>query len=351
MFKPKLLAASAIALLAVTMTGCASATPTAPAGADAERSIADCTVTMIPKSTDNPYFAAVHTGFIQASEELGGKLEYVGPAAGEVTAQIQRIQSAGQQKSCAIGIAALDATAVAPSLDAAAKSGTKIVAWDGDVAEASRGIFVNMATAEALGESQFEILAEAMGDAGQWAIISSQSTADSKNLWIDAMNEMAKDPKYSGMELVKTTFGDDDSKKSYDLAVSLIRAYPELKGIMAPTPVALEASVKAVNDLGVQDQIVVTGLGNPGNDAELLTSGQVPAYVLWSPVDLGYLTYYATAAYIEGAITGAEGETFDAGRLGEKTIGANGEIIMGDPVVYTKDNVEAAIAKDFEATN
>lgn len=348
MIKAKPVALAAAALLAVTLAGCASKSED---GETAAKSIADCTVTMIPKSTDNPYFASVHTGFIQAQEELGGKLEYVGPAAGEVTAQIQRIQSAGQQHSCAIGIAALDATAVAPSLDAAAKLGTKIVAWDGDVAQASRGIFVNMATAESLGQAQFEILAKALNNTGQWAIISSQSTADSKNLWITAMEEMAKDPQYSGMELVKTTFGDDDAKKSYDLAVSLIRAYPELKGIMAPTPVALEASVKAVYDLGAQDQIVVTGLGNPGNDAELLTSGKVPAYVLWSPVDLGYLTYYATAAYIEGTITGAEGETFKAGRLGERSIGANGEILLGDPMVFTKDNVEASIAKDFEATN
>jgi len=351
MTRTKTIATSVVVLLAASLAGCASTPATGDAAEGSEKSIKDCTVTMIPKSTDNPYFAAVHTGFIQAQEELGGKLEYVGPAAGEVTAQIQRIQSAGQQKSCAIGVAALDPTAVAPSLDAAAKLGTKVVAWDGDIAEGSRGIFVNMATATSLGESQFEILAKAMDNSGEWAIISSQSTADSKNLWITAMEDMAAGDEYSGMELVKTTFGDDDSKKSYDLAVSLIRAYPELKGIMAPTPVALEAAIKAVYDLGVEKQIVVTGLGNPGNDAELLTSGKVPAYVLWSPVDLGYLTYYATAAYIEGDITGAEGETFDAGRLGEKTIGANGEIIMGDPVVYTADNVEAAIDKDFKATN
>lgn len=349
MMKKRIGTVSAIAAIAIALTGCAS-TPAVPNAADATKSIKDCTITMIPKSTDNPYFAAVHTGFVQGSTELGGKLEYVGPAAGEVTAQIQRIQSAGQQKSCAIGIAALDATAVAPSLDAAAKLGTKIVAWDGDVSQASRGIFVNMATAKSLGEAQFTILAKDLNNTGQWAIVSSQSTADSKNLWITAMTDMAKDPKYAGMKLMKTTFGDDDSKKSYDLAVSLIRAYPDLKGIMAPTPVALEAAVKAVYDLNVQANIAVTGLGNPGNDAELLTSGKVSAYVLWSPVDLGYLTYYATAAYVEGKITGKEGESFDAGRLGKKTIGANGEIIMGDPVTFTKENVEAAIAKDFKAT-
>ena len=41
-----------------------------------------------------------------------------------------------------------------------------------------------------------------------------------------------------------------------------------------------------------------------------------------------------------GPITGKEGETFNAGRLGENTIGANGEILLGPPTVFTGDNID-----------
>ena len=40
-------------------------------------------------------------------------------AAGDVTGQIQRIQSGRQRGSCVIGISAVDSSAVAPALDAA----------------------------------------------------------------------------------------------------------------------------------------------------------------------------------------------------------------------------------------
>ncbi len=352
MFKNSLKVAAVATALAIALVGCASTTGGSTAGSPtAGKNIKDCTLTMIPKATNNPYFAAVKTGLVEAQKAVGGKLNYVGDQAGITADQIALIQSASQQHSCAIGIAALDATALVPALTAAKKAGTKVVTWDSDVTPTGRGLFVNMATAKGLGETQFGLLAKAMDNAGQWAIISSQANATSKNEWITYMTDMAKDPTYSKMSLVKTTFGNDDAKTSYDLAVSLIRAYPDLKGIMAPTPVALEASVKAVDDLGVSKQIVVTGLGNPGNDSELLTSGKVASYVLWSPVDLGYLSYYATAAYVEGKITGKQGDTFTAGRLGKFTVGAKGEIVLGMPKVFTKDNVEEAIAKDFKATN
>src|SRR6266511_1667586 len=49
------------------------------------------------------------------------------------------------------------------------------------------------------------------------------------------------------------------------------------------------------------------------------------------PGKLGYLAAYAAAALASGQITGKEGETFKAGNLGTKSIGADGEILLGPP--------------------
>ena len=37
---------------------------------------------------------------------------------------------------------------------------------------------------------------------------------------------------------------------------------------------------------------------------------------------------------------GKEGETFKAGELGTKTIGKNGEILLGPPQVFDKSNID-----------
>ncbi len=46
------------------------------------------------------------------------------------------------------------------------------------------------------------------------------------------------------------------------------------------------------------------------------------------------------AALASGTITGAEGETFKAGDLGERTVAAKGEVLLGPPTVFDKDNID-----------
>ena len=39
-------------------------------------------------------------------------------------------------------------------------------------------------------------------------------------------------------------------------------------------------------------------------------------------------------------VKGKEGETFSAGKLGERTIGKDGVVILGPPTVFTADNID-----------
>ncbi len=60
---------------------------------------------------------------------------------------------------------------------------------------------------------------------------------------------------------------------------------------------------------------------------------------LWNPADIGYVPACTGAAMTSGKITGAEGE-FAAGRLGEHTIGTDGEIVLGPPLEFTTANID-----------
>jgi rhamnose transport system substrate-binding protein len=83
----------------------------------------------------------------------------------------------------------------------------------------------------------------------------------------------------------------------------------------------------------------VTGLGTPNQMRKFVNSGCVEEFALWSPEDVGYLAGYAAASLASGIITGAEGETFEAGELGEYEIGADGEIVLGPPTRFNKENI------------
>jgi len=48
----------------------------------------------------------------------------------------------------------------------------------------------------------------------------------------------------------------------------------------------------------------------------------------------------STSVLISGEITGKEGDTFTAGKLGKYTVGADSTVLLGDPYVFNKDNID-----------
>jgi len=43
---------------------------------------------------------------------------------------------------------------------------------------------------------------------------------------------------------------------------------------------------------------------------------------------------------LDGTMTGKEGDKFTAGDMGERTVGANGVVIVGPPTRFNKDNID-----------
>jgi rhamnose transport system substrate-binding protein len=117
---------------------------------------------------------------------------------------------------------------------------------------------------------------------------------------------------------------------------------------MAPTTVGIAAAAKAMQDEGLCETVKVSGLGLPAEMVDFTLNGCAPEFALWSFVDLGYVTYYATYLLATGAITAEEGVTFEAGRMGTYTIEKDPtrevglRIVMGPFSVYNAENVEAA---------
>jgi rhamnose transport system substrate-binding protein len=152
-------------------------------------------------------------------------------------------------------------------------------------------------------------------------------------------DELTK-PEYANIELVATVYGDDEDEKSYNEALGLMKTYPDLKVIISPTTVGIAASARAVQDSDKIGEVLVTGLGLPSQMREYVKSGACPAFQLWNPVDLGYLAIYALDAVATGQVTGAQGETFSAGRLGEYTVGEEGVVLLGPPFTFDAENID-----------
>jgi rhamnose transport system substrate-binding protein len=294
----------------------------------------------IPKQLGNPYEEFEHSGIDEAMKELGGTNKITGPTDASASSQISFINAASQQKADAIIIAGNDPGAVAPALKQAAQRGAKIVGMDSDVAPDARSVFVNQVTTQLVGENQVESIGKQIGYKGEIAILSATANATNQNAWIDVMKETLKQDKYKDMKLVKVAYGDDDDQKSFQEMQGLIQAYPDLKGVISPTTVGVAAAARYLSKSPEKGKVKLTGLGFPNQMRKFVKDGTVDEFQLWVPKDVGYLAGQAAVALVSGRITGKEGEKFTAGRLGEYTIGANGEIVLGPLTTFNADNID-----------
>jgi rhamnose transport system substrate-binding protein len=295
---------------------------------------------LVPKNLGNPYFDAANEGAQQAAQELGVTVTYQGSATADPTEQIQLLNALIAQKVDGLAVSANDSDALVPTGAAAIEAGIPVVSWDSQIAPGGRVLHINQATAEGIGRAQIQLAAELAGGEGQIAILSATSTAPNQNEWIEWMKDELTKPEYANIELVATVYGDDEDEKSYNEALGLMKTYPDLKVIISPTTVGIAASSRAVQDSDKVGEVLVTGLGLPSQMREYVKSGACPAFQLWNPVDLGYLAIYALDAVATGKVTGAPGETFSAGKLGEYTVDEDGVVLLGPPFTFDAENID-----------
>ncbi len=309
---------------------------------------------LLPKFLGILVFDQAHQGAMEAAAELGntGELQFLGPTPeNSVAGQIEIVTTATTQGVEAIMISNNAGDQIAPAAQAALDAGLTVVTWDSPIPSAEgEQLFIAQVDFDETGVVMADMALNILGeDGGQFAILSASPDAANQNAWNAAMIEaLETDPKYANLEMIDLVYGNDQSEDSYNQALALVDKYPDLDLIMAPTTVGIAAAAKAMQDEELCDQIKISGLGLPAEMVSYTLNGCAPEFALWSFVDLGYLTYYATYHLATGAIEAVEGATFEAGRMGSYTIEKDPtrdvglRVLMGPFTVYDADNVAAA---------
>jgi len=328
--------------VALVASGCTASAPegsdptSSGSGAPADGS--NLAITFVPKNLGNAYFDTSDAGGKEAIEEFGGTYDEQAPAEGTPDGQVSFINTLSQQGVGGIALSANDPTALCDAVNEARDNGVKVVTFDSDTSVDCRDLYINQATSEGIAKVQVDLIAEQIGDKGQVAILSATANATNQNAWIELMTADIE-ANHPDIELVETVYGDDDDQTSFDKTEGLLQTYPDLKGIISPTTVGIAAAARYLQTSEFKGKVALTGLGTPNQMRDYVTDGTVTAFALWNPADLGYLAAYATKALIDGDITGAEGDEFTAGKLGDYTVGADATVLLGDPYTFNKDNI------------
>jgi ABC-type sugar transport system substrate-binding protein len=297
--------------------------------------VKDCVFGVLPKQVGNEYWAAVNKGAQEAGKELGVKVDFNGPTSADTAGQTQFIDSWVQKSYCAISISAADANAVVPALLRAKDAGIKVSAFDADTDPSAREVFLSQAIPSGIAGKLGDLMADLTGKKGNFLVITSTLTAPNQSEWIRLLQEhLAKN--YPDMKIASILPGQEDNEKSRDVALGYLRAHPETTGIIAVTQ-SLPGLAEAKKQLGLT--IPLIGIGPPSCCTAVLADGSANATILWNPIDIGYATVYMQYAQVTDALKLGKGNTIDAGRLGKLTFIADDTILLGEPMVFTKDNM------------
>jgi rhamnose transport system substrate-binding protein len=299
---------------------------------------------VLPKLIGVNVFTENGKGAKEAAKELGDSVTYNGPTEASAAKQVPFINAAVRQGYNAIIISANDPNAVAPALKRAAQRGVKVISYDGDVAKDARTIFVSPPSAQAIGAFQVEWIGAQTGYKGEIAILSATPTAANQNTWIKFMKATLKKPKYKNLKLVKVAYGNDNPTDSAKETQSLLQAYPNLKGIISPTTVGISSAAQVLQQENKCKSVALTGLGLPDQMRKYVKQGCAKKFGLWNERDFGYLAAYVAHNVLAGKLSGKLGQTFKAGRLGNRTVvtsdGNKPVVVLGDPLVFTPQNID-----------
>jgi rhamnose transport system substrate-binding protein len=201
-----------------------------------------------------------------------------------------------------------------------------------------REVFVNQATAEGIGVSIIDTLADAMGGKGEFAIVSCGETAANLNSWIAAEKDyIASD--YPDLTLVDVVFSGEDQAKGAQMATDLMNAHPNLTGLIGQCSTSAVGVAQAVRDAGKIGQVFTVGLGTPMAMAPYLHDGSSSGSILWDVEALGYLSAWAGVQLNQGnAFAASNNVSADLPAI--EYVDADKMLVLGPAFVFTADNVD-----------
>lgn len=296
------------------------------------------TVAFVPQIVGIPYFDAMEQGGRKAAEALGVTFIYSGPVDTNPIDQLQIVQNLVDQGVGAVSVSVLDASSIAPVVEAAKAKGVKLFTADSDAPASGRAVYVAQATDEGLGTSIIDEMVKRVGPEAKIGIVSGEATASNLNAWIGFMQQRAK-ARYPKLTLLAPQFAGGTAERAAQIAADLIAANPDLKGIIGVASTTCPGVAQAIETAGKIGKVIGTGYCSPNTARAYLKSGAFGFTVLWDPSELGYLTVWAGKQLIDGKSFDASNTvkglshpaTFDK---------ATGVLLLGDPAVFTAENVD-----------
>ena len=257
------------------------------------------TIYLVSKGFQHRFWQAVKEGAEQAGEELGYKVNFVGPQdETKVTEQTDQLKSALDSGPAAIGFAALDSKAAADLLTEINGKGIPVVAFDSGVESDIPVTTVqtdNKAAAAEAAKHMIELLKDKKGSVG---MVCHDSTSTTGKQRCEGFKEYFKANAPADLKLLDEQIAGEVTKAA-DTSLSIIQANSDIVGMYGSNEAAASGIVQGVAESG--KDVTVVGFDSGKTQIDAIKGGTEAGAVTQSPVKIGYYTVKAAVAALNGA--------------------------------------------------
>ncbi len=240
-------------------------------------------------SENSTFWHSVERGVNVAADELGLEVVFVGPEREiDLADQIAFVEEGISKEPMAIILAASDYNGLVEVSEKVVEAKITFVTIDSDVNMIEDHSFIatdNIAASKILGET----LAEAIGGEGLVGIVShlegTTSAFDREEGFLQGIES------YEGIQVIEEIpYSNNDAQTAYVKTVDLIEKYPTVKGIFGTNEATLIGIARAVDAMGLKDQVTVVGFDISDAAASYLEKGVIHTIVIQRPFNMGYLS-------------------------------------------------------------
>ncbi|MEM1431690.1 MAG: substrate-binding domain-containing protein [Pseudomonadota bacterium] len=297
---------------------------------------AETTIGVVVKIGGIPWFNAMEQGIQERAAELDIEAFMVGPTSDDPALQVRAIEDLIARGVDVIGVVPNDATVLEPVLERARSEGIKVITHESPDTINNDYNF-ELVSSDDLGIAHAELFAEATGCAGGYAVYVGGLTVPAHNAWADAaVAWLAKN--CPAMTQVADRFGVAESvDDSRNTTLDLIRANPDLAGVLAFGSQGPIGAARAVEERGLAGDVAVVGLFSAGQGRKLVHDGAITGGFVWSPLEAGKVFVELGHMLVERADI-ADGDTLPL--LGPVALEGN-NIFANKPLALNTETIDS----------
>ena len=302
---------------------------------------ANSTMVTVVKIAGIPWFNALEKGVKKGGKDFDIDASMVGPANVDPAQQVKLLEDLIAKKVTVIGLVPLDVKVCEPVLKRAQAAGIKVITHEGPEQE-GRDWNVELIDSVQFGEVQMQRLAKDMGEAGDYVVYVGTLTTPLHNKWADAAIAYQK-AHYPKMKLVADRFpGADEIDTAYKTTLDVIKAYPNLKGILGFGSNGPIGAGNAVREKRLGKKIAVVGTVLPSQAKDLIADGIIREGFLWNPTDAGYAMVAVARLVLDGKPIK---DGVEIPGLGKASVDVPGKLIKVDKIMHiNKETIAGLIA-------